>query len=115
MSNDSRDNVQIPVIDISNADHTTGHELVEAVAKYGFVFIRAHGTDFTSDLVDGMFGLVSDKPKSCKSSLISYQLRHVTSSSLHTKRRQRVPSPPTYVFFPPGLLKCVTMVLTVSW
>lgn len=61
MSNSNEESVQIPVIDISNADLKTGYELIDAAAGHGFVFIRSHGMDFSPGIVDRTFELVSDR------------------------------------------------------
>ncbi len=57
VSNILEDN-PIPVIDISNEDQQTGDELVDAVAKWGFVFIRGEGLGFTSRDIETAFQLV---------------------------------------------------------
>lgn len=59
MTSNNRHGLQIPVIDISHADEATGDEMVDAAARYGFLYIRADGTDFTSQIVDSTFELVS--------------------------------------------------------
>ena len=51
--------INIPVIDILNADIQTGEQLVNAVVQWGFVFIKAHGSGFTSDIINNMFQIVS--------------------------------------------------------
>lgn len=51
--------VNIPVIDILNADAQVGEQLVDAVVRWGFVFIKAHGSGFTPDIIDNMFQIVS--------------------------------------------------------
>ncbi|MCJ1247746.1 hypothetical protein MMC30_004961 [Trapelia coarctata] len=47
----------IPVIDISEPSDQTGHELVDAAARYGFVFIKSKSVGFTADVIDQMFAL----------------------------------------------------------
>lgn len=51
----------IPVIDITKPGASTriGEELIDAAATYGFVFINCQGTGFTSEDIDGAFGLAS--------------------------------------------------------
>ena len=48
----------IPVIDISAICEQTGHELVEAAAHYGFIFIKSKSVGFSADVIDQMFALV---------------------------------------------------------
>lgn len=51
----------IPVIDISNEDVRTGIELVDAVEKWGFVFVRGEGLGFKLQDIEGAFQLVSSQ------------------------------------------------------
>jgi hypothetical protein len=51
--------VQIPVIDIANPNLKTGEELVDAAARYGFVFIRNQGGDISPPEIDKIFETVS--------------------------------------------------------
>lgn len=55
----SHEAVNIPVIDISNAHTQIGEQLIDAVVQWGFVFIKAHGSGFSSDIIDNMFQIVS--------------------------------------------------------
>lgn len=51
--------LQIPVIDLSQASEAEiADQLVDAVARYGFVFIKGEGTDFTKQIVNDTFALV---------------------------------------------------------
>ena len=51
--------LQIPVIDISDADaEETANQLVDAVARYGFAFVRGEGIGFTKPVLDNAFELV---------------------------------------------------------
>jgi hypothetical protein len=50
---------QIPVIDLSGADAQTADQLVKAVAEYGFVFVKGEGLDFTAQILNDTFALVS--------------------------------------------------------
>ena len=51
--------LQIPVIDISDADaEDTADRLVDAVARYGFAFVRGEGIGFTKPILDNAFELV---------------------------------------------------------
>ncbi len=50
--------LSIPVVDISVADEASAADLVEAVARYGFVFVRGDGTGFTKLILDNAFKLV---------------------------------------------------------
>ncbi|KAJ5101804.1 hypothetical protein NUU61_004026 [Penicillium alfredii] len=50
--------ITLPVIDISNArDPTVGKAMLDAAAKYGFLYVNSRGTDFTAEDVDHAFGL----------------------------------------------------------
>lgn len=51
--------IDIPVIDLSNAKSQTGEQIVNAVVEWGFVFIKAHGSGFTPQIIDNTFQLVS--------------------------------------------------------
>lgn len=57
--------LQIPVIDVSEgsaADTSdTADQLVDAVARYGFVFVRGEGISFTKHVLDNAFALVRRK------------------------------------------------------
>ena len=58
----------IPVIDISNANtEDTADQLVDAVARYGFAFVRGEGIGFTKPILDNAFELV--KPALSSSAL----------------------------------------------
>lgn len=50
--------LQIPVIDIAQCNAQTADRLLEAVADNGFVFVRAQGLNFTSNVLDKVFDLV---------------------------------------------------------
>lgn len=51
--------LQIPVIDISNVDaENTADQLVDAVTRYGFVFVKGEGIGFTKPVLDNAFELV---------------------------------------------------------
>ena len=50
--------VSIPVIDISKHNQQVADDLIEAVVKWGFVYV--HGdVGFTSQEIEGMFDIVS--------------------------------------------------------
>ncbi|KAJ5120672.1 Oxoglutarate/iron-dependent dioxygenase [Penicillium bovifimosum] len=50
--------IELPVIDISNPhDPAVGKAMLEAAAKYGFLYVNSKGTDFTVEDVDHAFGL----------------------------------------------------------
>lgn len=53
--------LSIPVIDISNEDANTGIELVDAVEKWGFVFVRGDGLGFKPQDIEGAFQLVGSQ------------------------------------------------------
>lgn len=51
--------IELPVIDISNPhDPAVGKAMLDAAAKYGFLYVNSKGTDFTVEDVDRGFGLV---------------------------------------------------------
>lgn len=58
--------LQIPVIDISDADaEETANQLVDAVARYGFAFVRGEGIGFTKPVLDNAFELVKPELPTC--------------------------------------------------
>lgn len=58
-NNGSSAQIQIPVIDISEASAAdTADQLVDAVARYGFIFVRGEGLGFTRQILDNAFALV---------------------------------------------------------
>lgn len=50
--------VQIPVIDISGNGQKVGNELLDAVTKWGFVFIHGEALGFDKEIIDDTFDLV---------------------------------------------------------
>ncbi|CAF9934478.1 MAG: hypothetical protein ALECFALPRED_005958 [Alectoria fallacina] len=57
-NNGSSAQIQIPVIDISEASAAdTADQLVDAVARYGFIFVRGEGLGFTRQILDNAFAL----------------------------------------------------------
>ncbi|KAI9928246.1 hypothetical protein ASPWEDRAFT_38950 [Aspergillus wentii DTO 134E9] len=50
--------IQLPVIDISNPnDPAVGKAMLDAAAKYGFLYVNSKGTDFTVGDIEKAFGL----------------------------------------------------------
>ncbi|CAG8157991.1 unnamed protein product [Penicillium nalgiovense] len=50
--------IELPVIDISNPhDPAVGKAMLDAAAKYGFLYVNSKGTDFNLEDVDHAFGL----------------------------------------------------------
>ncbi|KAJ5783034.1 hypothetical protein N7457_004808 [Penicillium paradoxum] len=50
--------IELPVIDISNPhDPAVGKAMLDAAAKYGFLYVNSKGADFTVNDVDHAFGL----------------------------------------------------------
>ncbi|KAJ5107071.1 hypothetical protein N7456_003746 [Penicillium angulare] len=50
--------IELPVIDISNPnDPAVGKAMLDAAAKYGFLYVNSKGTDFSAEDVDHGFGL----------------------------------------------------------
>lgn len=59
----AKETVQIPVIDISASNHNAANELLNAAAKYGFVFVENNEAAHTSAKeIHEMFNLVSGSP-----------------------------------------------------
>ncbi|CAL5870702.1 uncharacterized protein PFLUO_LOCUS4942 [Penicillium psychrofluorescens] len=55
---DTASPIELPVIDISNPhDPSVGKQMLDAAAKYGFLYVNSKGTDFTTEDVDHAFGL----------------------------------------------------------
>lgn len=50
--------LHIPVLDLSNDTAQIGDLLVDAVSKWGFVFIRSVGSGFTPEIIDRTFEMV---------------------------------------------------------
>lgn len=51
--------IELPVIDISDPhDPAVGKAMLDAAAKYGFLYVNSKGSDFTVEDVDRGFGLV---------------------------------------------------------
>ena len=88
--------LQIPVIHISQADESTGNEMVDAAARYGFLYVRAAGTDFTPRIVDSTFELVSNPLYSSTTSAIQtdpgLQARGFFESPLEEKTQIAIPA-----------------------
>lgn len=54
--------IELPVIDISNSrDPAVGKAMLDAAAKYGFLYVHSKGTDFSADDVDHGFELVRQR------------------------------------------------------
>lgn len=51
--------VNIPVIDISGDGQEVGNELLDAVTRWGFVFIHGEALGFDKEIIDDTFDLVS--------------------------------------------------------
>jgi len=54
----SKEVIQLPVLDLANSSVETAKELVEAVKKYGFVFIKNNHGEIPVQDIDHMFALV---------------------------------------------------------
>lgn len=51
--------IKLPVIDISDPhDPAVGKAMLDAAAKYGFLYVNSKGSDFSTGDVDHAFGLV---------------------------------------------------------
>jgi isopenicillin N synthase-like dioxygenase len=56
--------IELPIIDISNPnDPNVGKAMLDAAAKYGFLYVDSKGTDFAAEDVKRAFELV-DCPRS---------------------------------------------------
>jgi hypothetical protein len=51
--------LQLPIFDISDPTPEVGRSMIEAAAKYGFLYIDTKGTGFTEAIVDRQFEMVS--------------------------------------------------------
>lgn len=58
MSRKSKDQIDLPVLDISTPNAQVGRELVDAAVRYGFVFIRNQGSEIPPTEIDQAFELV---------------------------------------------------------
>jgi hypothetical protein len=54
--------VELPVINISHSTPQVGKRMIEAAAKYGFLYIDTRGTEFGPHVVERQFELVSFPP-----------------------------------------------------
>lgn len=55
--------INLPIIDISNPhDPSVGKAMLDAAAKYGFLYVASQSTDFSPDDVGRAFGLVCTVP-----------------------------------------------------
>ena len=62
--------LQLPIFDISDPTPEVGRSMIEAAAKYGFLYVDTKGTGFTEATVDRQFEMVSGlsltiPPKTC--------------------------------------------------
>lgn len=88
--------ISIPVIDISNEDAQTGIELVNAVEKWGFVFVRGEGLGLKIQDIEGAFQLVGSRIR------FAWQIKADSQSSLASslapqlKKKGNIQSAPMY-------------------
>lgn len=55
--------INLPIIDISNPhDLSVGKAMLDAAAKYGFLYVASQSTDFSAEDVERAFGLVCTVP-----------------------------------------------------
>lgn len=60
--------IELPVIDISDPnDPAVGKAMLDAAAKYGFLYVNSKGSDFTVEDVDRGFALVCTEVHSIRS------------------------------------------------
>ncbi len=58
------DTLTLPVLDISDLTAEGGRQMIDAAAKHGFLYVDTRGTDFTPEVVDRQFELVSQSTPS---------------------------------------------------
>ena len=81
----------IPVLDISNVDSQTGDALVDAVKKWGFVYVRGKEIGFTQENIDSMFQRVGSGPlfrKGIQTSHLSDCPNSPVISSIRPKKKR---------------------------
>ena len=64
--------VKLPIFDISDPTPEVGRSMIEAAAKYGFLYIDTKGTDFTESIVDRQFETVITPPMKPSRDLLMY-------------------------------------------
>lgn len=88
--------LQIPVIDISDAaSEDTADQLVDAVARYGFVYVRGEGIGFTKRVIDNAFELVKTErlpPRRTDNANITCTVAKILLVSFGGQRKMRYPS-----------------------
>ena len=88
--------LRIPVIDISDADaEDTADQLVDAVARYGFAFVRGEGIGFTKPVLDNAFELVKPerfRPASTDDANITWIVAYILLLIHQRERKMRYPS-----------------------
>ena len=52
------DPITLPILNIADPSLATGKAMLDAAAKYGFLYINSAGTVFEAEDVDGIFALV---------------------------------------------------------
>jgi hypothetical protein len=52
------DILTLPIINISDPTLEVGRQMIDAAARYGFLYIDTRGTDFTPEVVERQFALV---------------------------------------------------------
>lgn len=65
------DTITLPVLNIADASLATGKAMLDAAAKYGFLYVDSAGTMFEAEDVDRIFALVCI---SCTSCIVRSQL-----------------------------------------
>ncbi len=80
--------LDIPVIDITDTGHAIGDSLVQAAAKFGFVFVRDCGVDIPPEEINSIFMIVRSN---MLNRIISYLPAFCNSlkSSLHLRLKRR--------------------------
>ena len=81
-------NASIPIIDISSPDDDVAANLLEAASTYGFIFIKNTGSEIPQQLVEDMFGMVTDRRSTRIVSLHTDQGTAVSAIFLLARRSQ---------------------------
>lgn len=88
--------ISIPVIDISNEDAQTGIELVDAVEKWGFVFVRGEGLGFKTQDIEGAFQLVGSQIRVAWQVIADAQSSLASFLAPRLKKKGNIQSAPMY-------------------
>lgn len=62
--------IQLPVINISEATPAVGKAMIDAAAKYGFLYVDSEGCGIPAEDVDAAFDMVRHDPLLCYTSQV---------------------------------------------